>query len=97
MTTMPLQSSQSAFQRFLSSLGDLFKAGHGHASFVIDDAGELAHTETVITVQMERGESLETFHVRLRSQFGLRPGDRIEILDNRVRVDTARLHLRPRA
>lgn len=93
--TMPLPT-QSAFQRFVGSLTDLLKAGHGHASFVIDEAGELAHTATVVTVQMTKGETLESFHQRLRRDFGLRPGDTIEILDNRGRVDTARLHLRPR-
>ena len=95
MTTMPLPTPP--FQAFLRGLAELFKHTHGHAGFVVADDGALVPTGTTITVKQERGESLEAFHTRLRRDYGLRPGDTIDILNNNGKCDTARLYLRPRA
>ena len=75
----------------------MLKFGYGTSTFVVSSEGEFVHTSTVITVKQDKGESLEAFHLRLRRDFGLQPGDTIEILSNGNKADTARLNLRPRA
>lgn len=68
----------------------------GYASFEVDAAGDLVPTYQHITVTAHKGETLEAFHMRFRREFGLRPGDQVEILDNGGRLDTVRLKLLPR-
>lgn len=86
----------SGLQRFLSGLATLARFERGTAAFTVDDAGDLVPGETVVTMKMAAGESLEDFHQRLRRDYSLRKGDRIEILNNGGRCDTARLTLLPR-
>lgn len=74
-------------------LETLFGFQRGHASFIVGDDDELRHDGTVVTVKMQPGESLEAFHVRMRRDHGLRKGDKIELLNNDGKVDTARLTL----
>lgn len=85
MTTMPITTRLPFIQAILELLGH----ERGHAAFVVGEDGELLHIETVTTVKMEAGESLERFHARLRAL--AQPGDRIEILNNGGRCDTARI------
>ena len=92
---MPI--SQTPFQRFLRGLADLLKFGYGASTFIVSADGEFVHTGTVITVKQDKGESLEAFHLRLRRDYGLQPGDTIDILSNGGKADTAKLTLRPRA
>jgi hypothetical protein len=86
----------TGFQRFLAGLVDLVRFDRGSATFVVDDAGEFVHTETVVTVKMLPGETLEQFHQRVRRDYGLRKGDKIEVLNNNRQCDTMRLTLQPR-
>ncbi len=79
---------------FRQVLLKLLGFNRGSARFVIGDDGELVYQETVATVQMRRGESIEDFHVRIRQEHKLRKGDTIEILNNNGRVDTARITMR---
>jgi hypothetical protein len=95
MATLPA-SSPAGLQRFLAGLAALARFDRGTAAFEVDEAGELVPAGTVVTIKMERNESLEAFHQRLRRDYGLQRGDRIEILNNGGRVDTARLVLQPR-
>lgn len=93
MSTTP---APSGLQRFLTGLVDLVRFHQGTAAFEIDAAGDLVHTGTVVTVKMHAGESIEAFHARFRRDYDLRPGDRVEVLNNRGTCDTVRLTLQPR-
>lgn len=86
----------TGLQRFLAGLVDLVRFERGTSTFVVDDAGDLVHTGTVVTIKMAQGESLEAFHHRVRRDYGLRKGDQIEVLNNGGRCDTMRLTLLPR-
>ena len=66
----------------------------GSARFVIGEDDELVYQETVATVQMNRGETIEAFHKRIRQEHQLRKGDTIEILNNNGKVNTARITMR---
>lgn len=88
--------SLSPFEQFKRALANLFQAGHGTTHFTVGADGELVPGETVITVKQQPGESLEAFHQRFRRDYGLRPGDQVEILNSNGRTDTVRLHLQPR-
>lgn len=74
----------------------LLRFDRGHSTFVVGDDDQLVYEQTVATVQMKRGETIEQFHTRIRSEYDLRRGDKIEILNNGGRVDTARITLLPR-
>lgn len=82
--------------RLRDTLLDLLRFERGHSTFVVDADGEWAPTETVTTVKMRAGEPLEAFHLRLRRDYGMLPGDTIAILNNGGKVDTARITRRPR-
>lgn len=84
----------AAFQQFVGALADLARFGYGTSTFTVNDAGELEHAGTVITLKIEKGESLESFHARIRGQ--VQKGDTIEIVSTAGRLDTARLTLQPR-
>ena len=92
-----IAAASLSLQRFLSGLATLARFERGTATFVVGDEGEFIHEETVVTIKLGHGESLEAFHQRLRRDHGLQKGDRIEILNNGGHCDTARLSLRPRA
>ena len=92
-----IAAATTSLQRFLTGIATLARFERGTARFVVDGDGEFVPEETVVTIKLERGEDLDGFHQRLRRDYGLRPGDKIEILNNGGRCDTARLTLRPRA
>lgn len=89
-------SDTTSYSNFLGGLAQLSRFRRGHAAYEVDEAGDLVHAETVVTVRLGEGEDLEDFHRRLRRDYGLQKGDRIEILNNDGRCDTVRLTLRPR-
>ncbi|HMQ29163.1 MAG TPA: hypothetical protein PKD53_00480 [Chloroflexaceae bacterium] len=89
-------SDTTSYNNFLGGLAQLGRFERGSASYEVNDEGDLVHAETVVTVKMHPAESLEDFHRRLRREYGLQKGDRIEILNNSGRCDTARLTLAPR-
>lgn len=89
-------SDVTSFDNFLGGLATLKRFERGHAAFEINDEGDLVHAETVVTVKMQDREGLEVFHQRLRRDYGLRKGDKIEILNNGGKCDTVRLTLAPR-
>jgi hypothetical protein len=91
VTTMPLQ-----LPSIRQVLLGLLRFDRGHSTFVVGDDEELVYQETVATVKMNKGETIEQFHTRIRAEYDLRRGDRIEILNNGGRVDTARITLLPR-
>lgn len=97
IAALPASPNTSPFQRFVRGLSDLLRSGYGSSTFVVSPDGDFVHTGTVLTVKMEKGETLETFHIRLRRDYGLQPGDTIDILSNGGKADTAKLTLRPRA
>lgn len=76
---------------FIQAILDLCRFERGHATFTVSADGELEHTGTVTTVKMKSGETLQEFHVRLRTACGLQPGDTIELLNNGGKCDTARI------
>lgn len=86
----------TGFQRFLEGLADLVRFGRGSSAFEVDEYGNLVHVGTVVTIKMAKGESLEAFHHRMRRDYGLKQGDKIEVLNSDGRCDTIRLTLRPR-
>lgn len=81
----------------LAALLDLFKlGGYGAAQYEVNDAGELVHARTVITVKMDKGETIEAFVARLRREYDWQRGDTLELLSNNGRLDTARITRMPR-
>ncbi len=91
-----MSSDQASFHNFLTGVAALSRFERGTAAYVVNDAGELVLAETVTTVKMLPHEDLYAFHQRLRRDYGLQRGDRIEILNNGGTCDTARLTLAPR-
>lgn len=88
-------SDLTSYSNFLGGLSQLGRFERGSAAYEVGEDGDFVHTETVVTVKMHPAESLEEFHRRLRRDYGLQKGDRIEILNNSGRCDTARLTLAP--
>lgn len=74
----------------------LFGFGYGHAHFAVNEAGELIETSTVITVKMERHETIELFVARLRREYDWRPGDTLEIISNGGKFEVAKITWKPR-
>jgi hypothetical protein len=89
---MPLSSLTSV----LTALRDLLGFGYGNARFAVNDAGDLVHTGTVVTVKMRSGEPIEAFLVRLRADYDLRKGDEIEIGSDGGKLNVARITRQPR-
>jgi hypothetical protein len=94
MTTMPMQLNPLA--SVLTALRDLLGFGYGNARFAVDDAGDLVHTSTVVTVKMRPSETIETFLIRLRADYDLRKGDEIEITSDGGKLNVARITRQPR-
>lgn len=80
----------------VDSILALFAFGYGHARYVVNDAGELEHQATVISVRMQPRETIEAFLVRLKAEYGWRPGDTLEIVSNGGRLDVAKITFQPR-
>lgn len=79
---------------FRQAILKLLRFDRGHSTFVIGDDDQLVYQQTVATVQMKRGETIENFHQRIRQEYELHAGDTIEILNNGGKVDTARITMR---
>jgi hypothetical protein len=75
----------------LQAILELLRFERGHATFVVGDDGELTHQETVTTVKMERGETIDAFVARMKQDQVWRAGDTVEFLNNGGRCDTARI------
>ena len=66
-------------EQTIQALDELTRRGFGTAEFLVDEAGNLIHTETVFTAQLERGESLADFIARAKIEGIWQYGDRIQI------------------
>lgn len=74
---------------------DLLTFHSGRAVFAFDGEG-FSHIENVVTVEMEKGETIEAFVRRLRSSYDWRKGDTLELLNNGGKLNVARLTRQPR-
>jgi uncharacterized phosphosugar-binding protein len=92
VTTMDLPARRSIVDTVLS----LFGFGYGHARFEVNEKGEWVEAATVITVKMDRHETIEAFIKRLETDYDRRPGDALEIISNGGRLDVARITRQPR-
>lgn len=82
---------------FRETILDLLRFERGHSTFIVGEDGDTwLHQATVVTVKMERGETVEGFHARIRREFALHKGDTIDILNNGGKADTARITMLPR-
>lgn len=80
----------------LAAIADLLGFGYGNARFAVNDAGDLVHTGTVVTVKMRPGETIEAFLDRLHADYDLRKGDEIEISSDGGKLNVARITRQPR-
>lgn len=83
-------------QSITIGLADLQQFERGHAVFEIGKTGELCYRGTEATAKSRSNEDAEVFIQRLRVDHDLRQGDRIELLNNSGRLDTARICKQPR-
>jgi uncharacterized phosphosugar-binding protein len=74
----------------------LFGFGYGHAHFKVNAAGHLVETSTVITVKMQKFETIELFVARLQREYDWRPKDELEIISNGGKFDVAKITRQPR-
>jgi hypothetical protein len=75
------------------AVSDLLRFHSGRALFVVCDNGALAHHETVVTLELQPGETHESFLRRVAGE--CRAGDTIELLNNHGKATVARLTRRP--
>lgn len=84
--SLPLPAWFQPFQHILTSA-----TGFGHTTYAVAPSGEFVHRESVITVKMQRHETIPDFIDRLKCEQLYHAGDTVEFISNNGKLDVVKI------